>query len=259
MKDIQNSFDTRNINIDKVGIKDIKYPIILMDKNKGYQHTIASIDMFVRLPHQFKGTHMSRFIEILNNHRENINNDTITSMLVNMKSKLNSNSAHISLSFPYFIEKEAPVSKEKSLMGFSCKYIASDIDGTHDFITVVKVPVLSLCPCSKEISAFGAHNQRGMVVIKIRHKKMVWIEELVDIAETSSSAPTYSLLKRSDEKYITEFAYNNPTFVEDIVRNAAVKLNNDNGITWFYVSCENIESIHNHSAYAVVEKDKLAN
>jgi GTP cyclohydrolase I len=256
MKDVQNNIDNRNINIDKVGIKNIVYPIIVMDKSKGMQHTVASINMFVQLPHNFKGTHMSRFIKILNEFRDSITNDSITAILMEMKKRLNSISAHVELSFPYFIEKFAPVTKEASVMAYNCKYLASDVEGVKDFITEVNVPILALCPCSKEISAYGAHNQRGIVCIKIRHRKMVWFEELILIAEESSSAPLYPLLKREDEKYITEKAYNSPVFVEDIVREISVKLNEDNRITWFEISCENYESIHNHSAYATIERLK---
>lgn len=256
MKDVQNSFDSRNITIDKVGIKDIQYPIVVMDKTKGVQHTVASVNMFVQLPYNFKGTHMSRFIKILNEYRKAISNETIGEILIEMKKRLNSCSAHIELTFPYFIEKYAPVSKEPSLMAYRCKYLASDVNNIKDFITEVSVPILALCPCSKEISKYGAHNQRGCAKIKIRHKKMIWFEELIMIAEDSSSAPLYPLLKREDEKYITEKAYDSPVFVEDIVRNIAQYLNSDSRITWFEVSCENYESIHNHSAYATIEREK---
>ena len=172
MKDVQNSFDSRNIVIDKVGIKDIQYPIVVMDKTKGLQHTVASVNMFVQLPYNFKGTHMSRF-------RNSISNDSIGKILIEMKKRLASCSAHVELTFPYFIEKCAPVSKEPSIMAYSCRYLASDVNDIKDFITEVNVPILALCPCSKEISKYGAHNQRGYVRIKIRHKKMVWIEELI--------------------------------------------------------------------------------
>jgi GTP cyclohydrolase I len=256
MKDVQNNLDTRNIVIDKVGIKDILYPIIVMDKAKGMQHTIASVNMFVQLPHKFKGTHMSRFIEILNEFRNSITNESIAKILIEMKKRLDSCSAHVELAFPYFLEKFAPISNEPSLMAYNCKYRASDLNNIKDFITEVNVPILALCPCSKEISKYGAHNQRGNVKIMIRHKRMVWFEELISIAESSSSAPLYPLLKREDEKYITEKAYDTPVFVEDVVRSIAVELIKDNRITWFEISCENYESIHNHSAYAIIEKQK---
>ena len=256
LKDIQNETDSRNITIDRVGIKDISYPIKLQDKKKGIQETVAKINMFVQLPHNFKGTHMSRFIEILNKHRNNINIDSVKEILDEMLLKLDSKQAHIELNFPYFIEKTAPVSKQTALMDYNCSFTGNADGDNKEFIISVTVPVMSLCPCSKEISNFGAHNQRSYVKIKVKYKKMIWIEELVDIAESSASSPIYSLLKREDEKFVTEYSYNNPVFVEDIVRNVAEKLLKDNRITWFEVSSENMESIHNHSAFAVIQKDK---
>ena len=256
MIDLQNSSDFRNISIDKVGIKGIKYPIILKDKNKGNQHSLANINMFVKLPHNFKGTHMSRFVEILNQYKDNISLTSISYVLDEMKNKLNSEEAHIDLSFSYFIEKIAPVSKQISLMNYKCNFSGTDTHGSKDFIVTVNVPVLSVCPCSKEISSYGAHNQRSNVTIKIRYNKLIWIEELIYVAQQSASSPIYPLLKREDEKFITEQSYDNPVFVEDIVRNIAVKLDNNSSITWFEVSSENYESIHNHSAYAVVTKNK---
>ena len=256
MIDLQNSSDFRNISIDKVGIKGIQYPITLKDKNKGSQHSLASINMFVKLPHNFKGTHMSRFVEILNQYRDNISLTSISYILDEMKNKLNSEEAHIDLFFSYFIEKIAPVSKQMSLMNYKCSFSGTDKHESKDFIVTVNVPVLSVCPCSKEISSYGAHNQRSNVTIKIRYNKMIWIEDLIYIAEQSASSPIYPLLKREDEKFITEQSYDNPVFVEDIVRNIAIKLDKDSSVTWFEVSSENYESIHNHSAYAVITKNK---
>jgi GTP cyclohydrolase I len=256
MEDLQNYLDTRNITIDKVGIKDLKYPIILKDKVKGQQHTIAKINMYVQLPDKFKGTHMSRFIEILNQFRENMTIESIKKILSEMKGKLHSLSAHFDMTFTYFVEKKAPISQTRSLMDYECQYIASDNNNQRDFVISVKIPVLSLCPCSKEISDYGAHNQRSIVKISLRHTRMIWIEDIIDLAEKSSSAPIYSLLKREDEKFITEKAYNNPAFVEDIVRNIAVQLLKEDRVNWFEVSSENYESIHNHSVYAVVCRQK---
>lgn len=256
LKDIQNEQDFRNITIDKVGIKDILYPITLKDKAKGSQHTVAKINAYVQLPHNFKGTHMSRFVELLNSYRENISISSFKLILDELCEKLNSDEAHIEVYFPYFVEKASPVSGQISLMDYECGFIGSKSKDKKDFVLSVKVPVLSVCPCSKEISRYGAHNQRSYVKIDVRYSKMVWIEELIEIAETSASAPIYALLKREDEKYITEKSYENPVFVEDIVRNVAEKLISDERITWFEVSSENQESIHNHSAYASITRDK---
>jgi GTP cyclohydrolase I len=257
LKDIQNEVDDRNLTIDKVGIKDINYPIRLQDKSNGFQETVAKINMYVQLPHNFKGTHMSRFVEILNKHRSNININSVEDILDEMLEKLDSEKAHIELSFPYFINKTAPVSKQTALMDYNCSFIANAVGDKKDFIISVVVPVMSLCPCSKEISNYGAHNQRSYVNIKVKYKKMIWIEEIVEIAESSASSPIYSLLKREDEKFVTEYSYKNPVFVEDIVRNVAEKLLEDDRITWFEVSSENFESIHNHSAFAVIEREKI--
>jgi GTP cyclohydrolase I len=251
--DVQNRRDYRNIHINKAGVKSIKYPITVLDKKNGTQHTIASINMYVDLPYHFKGTHMSRFVEILNRYRQGINVKNLSNILDEMKKKLNAKSAHIEIEFPYFIEKTAPVSKAKSLMEYTCTLWGS----LNDYIDIcfgVEVPVTTLCPCSKEMSEKGAHNQRGIVSIKVRFKKLLWIEDVIKIAENSASCEVYSLLKRPDEKYVTEKAYNNPMFVEDIVRNVAKELEENPNITWFSVESENIESIHNHSAYALVEK-----
>jgi GTP cyclohydrolase I len=258
LKDVQNQKDLRNISIDKVGIKGIVYPVVLDDKKKGRQHTNASINMYVQLPHDFKGTHMSRFVEILNAHRDNMGISSVWAILEDMKERLESDEAHIELFFKYFIEKQAPVSGMTSMMDYTCEYSASLVNNERDFMLCVKVPVMTLCPCSKEISEFGAHNQRSIITIKVRFKKMLWIEELIQIAESSASSPIYPLLKREDEKYVTEHSYMNPAFVEDVVRSAAEKLMAENRITWFEVSSENFESIHNHSAYAVIVRDKRA-
>lgn len=256
LKDVQASSDERNIAIDKVGIKDIRYPITLRDKNKGNQDTVAVINAYVKLPHNFKGTHMSRFVEVLNSHRDNISIATFKTILDDLALVLDSEESHVEVFFPYFMEKKAPVTAQISLMDYDCAFIGSNIKGVKDFVISVKVPVLSVCPCSKEISRFGAHNQRSYVKLSVRYKKMIWIEELIEIAEKSASSPIYSLLKREDEKYVTESSYENPVFVEDIVRNVAEKLIADERVTWFEVSSENHESIHNHSAYAVIVRDK---
>jgi GTP cyclohydrolase I len=255
MPDIQKSGDTRNIAIDKVGVKDISYPIVVMDRKKKFQHTIARINMYVDLPHQFKGTHMSRFVEILNSYREEIALDKLEVMLAEMKKKLGASTAHLEMEFPYFIEKKAPVSKAKSLMEYTCSFAAT-LAEEFDFVLGIRIPVTSLCPCSKELSAYGAHNQRSIISIKVKYSNFIWIEELVSLVEECGSSPVYSLLKRADEKYVTEQAYENPKFVEDIVREVTEKLLAEPAITWFSVEAENFESIHKHSAYAFIERQK---
>ncbi len=253
MKDIQNEPDHRNLPVDRVGVKDLSYPITVKDRERGFQHTVATINMFVNLPHHFRGTHMSRFVEILNHYHRDFHIDTMTVILQEMKEKLNAQEAHMEVAFPYYIEKAAPVSGEKSLMEYRCTYHGTLTD-RKDFVLGVEVPVTTLCPCSREISDRGAHNQRSLVRIKIRSKKLVWIEELIEIAEASASSPVYALLKREDERAVTERAYDNPMFVEDMVREVAVRLRSDARITWFSVESENFESIHNHAAYASIEK-----
>ena len=253
--DVQKSRDTRKVPISKVGVKDISYPVVVMDKNRSVQHTVARVNMYVDLPHHFKGTHMSRFIEILNSYREKIALDKMETILQKMKEKLGASSAHLEIEFPYFIEKRAPVSGAKSLMEYTCEFRAS-LAEDFDFILGVKVPVTSLCPCSKELSSFGAHNQRSIMTVQVRYREFLWIEDLVEVIESCGSSPVYSLLKREDEKFVTERAYENPRFVEDMVREATLKLTAMETIIWFSVEAENFESIHKHSAYAVVVRDK---
>jgi GTP cyclohydrolase I len=253
--DVQKRPDTRRIPIAKVGVKDITYPVVVMDKNRTLQHTVARVNMYVDLPHHFKGTHMSRFVEILNKYREQIALDKLETILEEMKTKLGSASAHLEIQFPYFIDKKAPVSGAKSLMEYTCEFSASMTD-TLDFVLGIKVPLTSLCPCSKEISRFGAHNQRSIMTVRVRYRDFIWIEDLVELIEQCGSSPLYSLLKREDEKFVTEQAYENPRFVEDMVREAYSRLAALDNITWFSVETENFESIHNHSAYASVEMDR---
>ncbi len=255
MPDLQQSRDDRNIAIDKVGVKNIRYPIVVLDKRKDKQHTVARINMYVDLPHHFKGTHMSRFIEILNQHHDEISIEGIDAILQEMKDRLEASSAHLEMKFPYFIEKQAPVSKARGLMEYQCQMIGS-LGVRNEFLLGVTVPVTSLCPCSREISARGAHNQRSAVSVQIRYRKHIWLEDLIEWIESCGSAPVYSLLKREDEKAVTEQAYDNPMFVEDIVRAVTEKLQSIEDIEWFRVECENFESIHNHSAYALVEQQR---
>ncbi len=257
MKDIQNQKDHRNIPIDKVGIKSIRYPIKVLDRKNGFQETVASINMYVNLPHESKGTHMSRFVEMLHMFRPEVSLRSFEVILEQMKNDLNAASAHIEVTFPYFIEKKAPVSGAAGLMDYSCRLIGSSKpDGRIDLVSEVFVPISSVCPCSKEISDGGAHNQRGQVRLSIRFKKFVWIEDMITLVEDAASCDVYSVLKRVDEKEVTEKGYNNPKFVEDIVRDVAQRLIEDDNITWYSVSVENFESIHNHSAYAYITGGK---
>ncbi|MCX6156424.1 MAG: GTP cyclohydrolase FolE2 [Ignavibacteriota bacterium] len=252
LPDTQNQNDIRDIPIDKVGIKSLKYPIVVKDKDNGIQHTIATISMTVDLPKEFKGTHMSRFVEVLMNKKE-IHIDSIYEILKEMQNKLKSQTAHIELEFPYFREKLAPVSKKPSLIDYKIRYHAVVNKDKKDLIMTVVVPVKTLCPCSKNISKYGAHNQRGEVTVSVRFSDNVWFEDIISMIEKSASSELYTLLKREDEKYVTEKAYENPVFVEDVVRNVVVKLKANEDILWYSVEAENFESIHNHNAYAMIE------
>jgi GTP cyclohydrolase I len=253
MKDVQSQPDYRNIPIDKVGIKNLRYPITVRDRRDGFQHTIAAINMFVDLPHDNKGTHMSRFVELLHLLRPEVSLKKFSAILENMKEHLNAASAHLEMTFPYFIEKKAPVSTSPGLMDYTCSIIGtSDPSGKVDLISEVVVPISSVCPCSMEISDNGAHNQRGEVRLSTRFKKFIWMEDMIELVERAASSEVFSVLKRVDEKYVTERAFANPKFVEDIVRDVAKNLRDDDNITWFSVSAENFESIHNHSAYASI-------
>ena len=253
MKDIQSQPDFRNIPIDKVGIKNLRYPITVRDRRDGFQHTVAAINMYVDLPHDNKGTHMSRFVEMLHMLRPDVSLEKFSVILENMKKHLNAASAHLEMTFPYFIEKKAPVSTSPGLMDYTCSIRgSSDPNGKVDLVSEVVVPISSVCPCSMEISDNGAHNQRGEVKLSTRFKKFIWMEDMIELVENSASCDVFSVLKRVDEKSVTERAFANPKFVEDIVRDVAKKLNADDNITWFSVSAENFESIHNHSAYASI-------
>ncbi len=253
MRDIQKEKPEFEFPLNKVGVKDIAYPLTVLDKENKEQHTVANINMYVNLPHTYRGTHMSRFIEILKKHRGQITYKQIKILLQEMKDIFDAECAHIELTFPYFIEKKAPVSGQKSLLKYDVKFDASFGKIFH-FILQVNIPVQTLCPCSKEISKYGAHNQRSFVSISIESKGLFWIEDLVKIGEESASTEIFSLLKRSDEKFITEKAYDNPRFVEDVVRVIIEQLNKEKNIKWFSVGVESFESIHNHSAFAFYEK-----
>jgi len=256
--DVQNSADTRQIPIDKVGIKDIRHPVRVQDRSGGEQHTIATFNMYVNLPHNFKGTHMSRFVEILNQHEREITVESFREMLSEMTERLEADSGHIEMNFHYFVNKAAPVSGVESLLDYEVTLIGEVRDGKPGMYVKVVVPVTSLCPCSKSISDRGAHNQRSHVTVQVRNRGFIWIEELIELVEREASCELFGLLKRPDEKHVTERAYNNPKFVEDLVRDVAVRLNDDDRVLAYTVEAENFESIHNHSAYALIEHDKEA-
>jgi len=255
VEDVQGHADTRHIAIDRVGIKDIRHPVKVKDRSAGEQHTVATFNMYVNLPHNFKGTHMSRFVEILHHERE-VSVDSFPTMLLEMAERLDAEAGHIEMTFPLFVSKKAPVSGVESLMDYEAALIGEVCHGETSLWVRVVVPVTSLCPCSKKISERGAHNQRSHVTIKARLREHMWIEELIDIAEDEASCELYGILKRPDEKYVTERAYDNPKFVEDMVRDVAVRLNAEDRISAYVVESENFESIHNHSAYALIQRDK---
>jgi len=255
LPDIQSLPDFRNVPLDRVGVKGLRWPITVLDRKHGKQSTVATINMYVNLPHDFRGTHMSRFVELLNDYRDTEWIDRTGEILSRIRETLDADEAHLEIDFDYFIEKEAPVTGLASFMSYTCRFLASYKEH-EDFILGVSVPVITLCPCSKEISAYGAHNQRCTVTVQVRYHDFVWIEELIELIESSASGGLYSVLKRPDEKHVTEHAYNNPKFVEDVVREVALKLENMDRITWYVVEADSQESIHNHNAYARVEKTK---
>tara|TARA_Y100000741_G_scaffold83410_1_gene61283 strand:+ start:2055 stop:2870 length:816 start_codon:yes stop_codon:yes gene_type:complete len=256
LPDTQGLEDTRNLPINKVGIKDILHPMIIKQRSGDNQTTVASFNMYVNLPHNLKGTHMSRFVHILNNHDEHITVETFKSMINEMLVLLEAESGHVEMTFPYFINKTAPESKVKSLLDYTVTFIGEVKDGISNLKVKVLVPVTSLCPCSKKISAYGAHNQRSHVTVTVSIKDFIWIEEIIDIVEKEASSELYALLKRPDEKHVTELAYDNPKFVEDMVRDIAAHFADDDRVTEYVVESENFESIHNHSAYAQIHQVK---
>ena len=254
LADCQSQPDSRQLKIDKVGVKGLLYPIEVRDKHHDTQATVARVGLLVDLPQDFKGTHMSRFVEVLNAHGRLVHVENVGGMLRELQRKLNAEVAHIEMEFPYFMEKEAPVTGAKGLVDYQVKFDAAAHKKEVTFTVTVTVPVTTLCPCSKAISAYGAHNQRGYVTLALRSVRPIWIEDMIAMVEASASCEIYSLLKRPDEKFVTEQAYDNPVFVEDLVRNVAMRCNQHPDITWYKVEAENMESIHNHSAYACIEK-----
>ena len=254
LHDKQSERDSRDLRIDKVGVRGLRFPIQVRDKARRVQNTVATLGMFVDLPKEFKGTHMSRFVEVLNAHGSVIHVENIADILQSLQVKLKSATSHIEIEFPYFLSKQSPVSRLESLMDYTARFDAAACGTETDFVLTVKANVTTLCPCSKAISKYGAHNQRGAVTVAIRMNRAVWIADLIGMIEKSASSELYALLKRQDEKAVTERAYENPVFVEDLVRNVALRLNADARVRWYKVEAENFESIHNHNAYACIEK-----
>ena len=252
MRDVQGDTDYRNIPIKQVGVREMRWPVVLQDRMKGTQSSVAKVSMAVDLPHDIRGTHMSRFVEVLQT-MDSVSPDSLERMLDTLKDRLGAKKAFLTFQFPYFIVKEAPVSARKSTLDVDCTYWVEKGE-TFSLRMVVSVPVHTLCPCSKEISAYGAHNQRATATVEVKTKGFVWIEELVELAEAGGSTAIYPLLKRSDEKWVTEKAFENPRFVEDAAREIALRLEQHSRISWYRVSVESIESIHNHNAFACVEK-----
>jgi len=254
MIDVQSRKDERQIEIQKVGVKHVRYPITVLDRKNRTQATVGTINLYADLPHEFKGTHMSRFIEVVNQYYVDISMHNFMDMLEEIRSSLAARRAYAEVSFPYFVEKKAPVSGERSMMGYTCEYVGEVGDHQRHFYVGVEVPVTTVCPCSLEISDRGAHNQRGIVRVKLLFEKFFWIEDVISLVEQSGSSEVYTLLKREDEKHITERAFDHPLFVEDVVREVTQKLESRGEFPWFSVEVENFESIHNHSAYAYVER-----
>ena len=253
--DVQGGVDSRCLPIDRVGIKGIRHPVQVRDRDGGIQQTVAVFNMYVGLPQHFKGTHMSRFVEILNHGERVISIGTFESMLREMTTRLDAETCCVEMSFPYFVNKTAPVSGVQSLMDYAVTFIGEIVAGGEYRQTIrIVVPVTSLCPCSRDISRHGAHNQRSHVTVSVCANDFVWIEELIEMVEREGSCELFGLLKRPDEKYVTERAYDNPKFVEDLVRDVAVAMNADARIAGYVVEAENFESIHNHSAYALIER-----
>ncbi|MFO1437244.1 MAG: GTP cyclohydrolase FolE2 [Verrucomicrobiaceae bacterium] len=256
LTDTQSERDDRQLPIDRVGVRSLRFPLRIRDRDSAVQHTVATVSLAVDLPHQYKGTHMSRFVEVLHAHGTELTVATIAGMPQELIKKLHADKAHVEFRFPYFRAKKAPVSGAEGLLDYGVVFEVNAEKASSDFVLTVEVPVTTLCPCSKAISARGAHNQRGIVTLAVRFSEPVWIEDLIELVETSASAQLYSLLKRPDEKFVTEAAYDNPVFVEDLVRNVAQKAKSHPRLTWFRVEAENFESIHNHNAWAMIESPR---
>ncbi len=256
MEDVQGSLDTRQIPINRVGIKDIQHPITVLNRDGSKSASIATFSMSVSLPHDQKGTHMSRFLQMLNETETVISAKSFHKMLAAMVERLEADSGYIELQFTYFMEKVAPVSGVKSLMDYQVNLMGQIEHGHLASTLEITIPVKSLCPCSKKISEYGAHNQRSHITVGVNCTSKLWLDDIIKSVESQASAELFAILKRPDEKFITERAYNNPKFVEDVVRDVANEFDNIDHISRYYVHAENFESIHNHSAFAVIEHDK---
>lgn len=256
MRDLQNEKDLRNIPLNRVGIKNLRYPVEVLDQKAGRQKTVANISMFVDLPGDLRGTHLSRFVELVHKHKDEIGVSNLAAILEDTKTAFGSRDAYLELAFPYFIEKQAPVTGERGLMEYR-SFFAAYLSDVYRGTVGVSVPVTTLCPCSKEISSAGAHNQRSLVGLWVEASRFVWFEDLISLVEEKASSDLYSLLKREDEKFVTEKAYANPRFVEDLVREIALELEGDVEISGFRVEVESLESIHNHNAYALLERGSV--
>lgn len=255
LKDTQSERDDRRLPIDRVGVKGLRFPVEVRDRDGASQRTVATAALAVDLPEHFKGTHMSRFVEALNSHGGCLDVRSMAALPRELLTRLDAGRAHVEFQFPFFRSKPAPVTGRPGLLDYEVRFeVEAERGGDLDFVVTVMVPVGTLCPCSKEISDRGAHNQRGLVTYAVRFRDPVWIEDLIELVERSASCELFSLLKRPDEKAVTERAYDNPVFVEDLVRNVASRSDDHDEILWYRVEAENFESIHNHNAYAVIEK-----
>ncbi|CAN5729299.1 GTP cyclohydrolase FolE2 [soil metagenome] len=253
--DIQSTPDERRIPIDRVGVRKVKYPMHLREKAGGLQHTVGEFTLTVDLPQEFKGTHMSRFLEVLGEHNHDISPETIPAILAKLRERLKAATSQLEVRFTYFREKTAPVTGKVGMMGYEGGFSATG-GANESFEILLTVPVTTLCPCSREISARGAHNQRGYVSVRIRPKGLLWLEDAIDLIEASGSAQLYPVLKRPDEKFVTEQAYDNPRFVEDMVREVALAFDKHPNIAGYEIEVENQESIHDHNAYAFLRRQK---
>ncbi|TVQ95207.1 MAG: GTP cyclohydrolase I FolE2 [Deltaproteobacteria bacterium] len=257
LEDVQSRPDYRGVPLRKAGISQLRYPMVVWDRDQQRQHTIGTFRLTVELPREYKGTHMSRFITALEHHRGEVSLETVPDLVDELRNRLDAERAHVHVAFPYFIRRAAPVTGQESSLALQCWFDGSADEREAEFTLGVEVPVMTLCPCSRAISARGAHCQRSRARMKIRFRELVWIEELAAIAEASASCGIWPLLKREDEKWVTERSYDNPVFVEDLARNIALRLKAEPRITWFEVEAENEESIHDHNAYAFVGSDDL--
>ena len=254
MEDVQNHAPSVALNIDRVGVRGLEFPLRVRDREAGSQQTVARVDLGVDLPSAFKGTHMSRFVEALEDWNEDISYQSVRRLLESVKQRLGAERAFVHFAFPYFMRKAAPASASPSLLSYACTLTGELAENGQFFVLGLEVPVMTVCPCSKAISDEGAHSQRALVRMQIRMKGFSWLEEFIEMAEASASSAVYTLLKRQDEKYVTEHAFACPVFVEDVVRNVAQRLSEHQHVEWFSVEVESMESIHNHNAFACIER-----